>query len=158
MVISSLFFYDTMRVVNCVISRRVGAPCFRSILVGLGVVDLVDRARECVNRAWMRPRAINTENAKPRDRSPSPRYYYGVRGIFESFRSTFPYKVLISILNIVALMDRYFQNRAAGRCDSVTDCDGVCDTVCTAPLIIIKNNNNKLYIYIRVRCHTVPLY
>jgi len=69
---------------------------------------------ECVDRAWMCVGGEKTENAKPGDRSPSPRYYYGGYGIFESFRSTFPYKVLISILNIIALMDRDFQNRAAG--------------------------------------------
>ena len=87
----------------------------------LGVVDLgrrrvfrVDRAPGCVDRAPGCADGEKTENAKPGDRSPCPRYYYGVRGIFESFTSTFWDKTLISILNIVALMDRSFQNRAAG--------------------------------------------
>ena len=124
---------------------------------GLGVVDPGRRRALRVDRAWMYAGDEKTENAKPGDRSPSPRDYYRGRGIFESFKFTSPYKVLISILNITALIDRDFQNRAAGKCDNVTGCDGACDTLCTASLIIINNNNNKLYIYIGTVSHCTTI-
>jgi len=131
---------------------------FCGLLRGLGVADLGRRCVLCVDRECVRVGGEKTENAKPGDRSPSPRYYYGGRGIFERFKSTFPHKVLISILNIIALIDRDLGNRATGKCDSVTVCDGVCDTVVPPPLNNNNNNNNKLYYIYRVRCHTVPPY
>ena len=69
-----------------------------------------------------------TENGKPGDRSPAPPTYIGRHGISESFKCSFPDKRLISILNIIALKDRKFTNRAPGRRDNVTACDGFCDS------------------------------
>ncbi|MFH1629621.1 MAG: hypothetical protein ABIE47_12975, partial [Pseudomonadota bacterium] len=70
----------------------------------------------------------NTENGKPGDRSPVPPCSYGGCGIPEGFECSFSDKRLISILNIIALKDRKFTNRAAGRCDNVTVCDTFCDS------------------------------
>jgi len=63
---------------------------FCGLLRGLGVADLGRRCVLCVDRECVRVGGEKTENAKPGDRSPSPRYYYGGRGIFERFKSTFP--------------------------------------------------------------------